>query len=490
MLGNYINNHWVKGLGEPMVSKNPATGEVIWKSHEASEVQINAAIRAAREASFEWSGQKIETRIKMLEQFQKELEKNRKELTEAISKENGKMIWDSEQEVAATIGKFPISLKSYQERCSLRQIETSNGLSFTRHKPHGVVAVYGPFNFPIHLSNGHIIPALIAGNTVILKPSELTPMTAALYIRCFEEAGFKPGIVNLVQGGAKVGKYLSEHPELNGLFFTGSNKTGQILKENFAKQPGKILALELGGNNPLIVHQISDERAAVYYTIQSAFIGAGQRCTCARRLILSAGLKSDIYIEKLIDSIQKIKVGPYTAHPVPFMGPLISEEAARKVQSAYDELIGLGAIPLVPLRILDSLSKYKAFLSPALLDVTPVATRPDEEIFGPVLQLIRVKDFEEALQEANNTAYGLVAGLLCDDESYYEEFLKKIRVGVASWNRPTTGAGSQQPFGGIGKSGNFRPAGFYSADYCSYPMAVVERTELEMPAATLPGIEI
>lgn len=490
MLGNYINNHWVEGLGEPMFSKNPATGEVIWKLQEASEAQINAAIRAAREALLDWSGRKIETRIKMLEQFQAELEKNRKELIDTISKENGKMLWDSEQEVAATLGKFPISLKAYHDRCSLRQMETPNGLSFTRHKPHGVVAVFGPFNFPLHLANGHIIPALIAGNTVVLKPSELTPMTAALYIRCFENAGFKAGVINLVQGGAKVGKYLSEHESLNGLFFTGSNKTGQILKETFAKQPGKILALELGGNNPLIVHQISDEKAAVYYTIQSAFIGAGQRCTCARRLILSAGLKSDVFIERLIDSIQKIKVGPYTAIPAPFMGPLISDQAASKVQNAYDDLIKRGATPLVPLRLLDSLSNYKAFLSPALVDVTQVDNRPDEEIFGPVLQLIRVKDFDEALQEANNTAYGLVAGLLCDDESYYEEFLKKIRVGVASWNRPTTGAGSQQPFGGIGKSGNFRPAGFYSADYCSYPMAVLEKSELEMPAVILPGIEI
>lgn len=490
MLGNYINNHWVQGLGEQMFSKNPATGEVIWKLHEASEAQIDAAMSAAREASVEWSNLKIEVRIKMLEKFQEELQNNRKELIEAISKESGKMLWDSEQEMTATIGKFPISLKAYHERCNLRQIDTANGLSFTRHKPQGVVAVFGPFNFPIHLPNGHIMPALIAGNTVVLKPSELTPMTAALYLRCFEKAGFKPGVINLVQGGSKVGKYLSEHPELNGLFFTGSNKTGQILKEAFAKQPGKILALELGGNNPLIVHQISDEKAAVYYTIQSAFIGAGQRCTCARRLILSAGLKSDMYIEKLIDSIQKIKVGPYTADPVPFMGPLISKEAAEKVLSAYEDLIHRGAKPLVPLRSLDEISDSKAFLSPALLDVSSVDKRPDEEIFGPVLQLIRVKDFDEALQEANNTAYGLVAGLLCDDESYYEEFLKKIRVGVASWNRPTTGAGSQQPFGGIGKSGNFRPAGFYSADYCSYPMAVLEKNELLMPLITLPGLEI
>lgn len=490
MLGNFINNQWVEGEGEKLFSRNPATGQVLWEGRGVSESQISETILVASNAAVEWSTSKIEARIQVLERFQSEIERNRKQLAEAIAEENGKMLWDAENEMTGAINKFSISLKAYYERCAEREIQTQNGVSLTRHRPHGVVAVFGPFNFPVHLPNGHIIPALIAGNTVILKPSELTPKVSALYISCFEKAGFKPGIISLVQGGSKVGQMLAEHPELNGVFFTGSYKTGQALREFFAKKPGKILALELGGNNPLVVHQISDERAAVYHTIQSAYATAGQRCSCARRLILSAGSKSEIFVEKLIEAIHKIKVGPYTDKPEPFMGPLISDLAAKKVQGAYEDLVNQGARPLVPLQFLKSSNGYDSFVSPALLDVTTVSERPDEEIFGPVLQLIRVRDFEQAVKEANNTAYGLVAGLLCDDQTYYDAFLKQIRAGNVNWNRATTGGSSQQPFGGIGKSGNFRPAGYYSADYCAYPVASLEENELKMPASLPPGLEL
>ncbi|MFC1835972.1 aldehyde dehydrogenase family protein, partial [Thermodesulfobacteriota bacterium] len=274
---------------------------------------------------------------------------------------------------------------------------------------------------------------------------------------------------------------------LDGVFFTGSAETGKAIHRAFAGHPEKILALEMGGNNPLLVFDVADLDAAAYLTILSAYITSGQRCSCARRLIVPNGRDWERFIDRLAAMVRKIRVGVYTDTPEPFMGPVISDEAADELLSVQDGFIADGARTLIRM---EPLRGIEALLSPGLIDVTDIQHREDVELFGPLLQLIRVEDFDEALKEANDTAYGLAAGLLSDNADLYDRFRRKIKTGVVNWNRHTTGASSAMPFGGIGLSGNHRPSAYFAADYCAYPVASIETDALEKPEATLPGIDL
>lgn len=484
---HFINNQWVKGSGEPFATHDSATQKVIWQGHAAAEMEVDAAIKAARNAFASWSALPIQKRMAYLEAFREALTKASDSLAETISKEVGKPLWESKTEVAAMLGKINISIDAYQNRCPTVMRDLPTGHSITRHKPHGIIAIFGPFNFPGHLPNGHIIPALLAGNTVIFKPSESAPLVAEKMIQLWEQCHLPAGVINMIQGGRDTGRLLADHPQIDGLFFTGSWQTGQIFSEKFAGHPEKILALEMGGNNPLVVDELDDIRAAAYLTIQSAYITAGQRCTCARRLIVLEGQQGDEFIKQLVQMIKAIRIGHYTDQPEPFMGPVISLNAAKHLLSAQDTLKSQGGIPLADMRMI---KENSPLLTPGLMDVTHIAKRPDEEFFGPFLQLIRVKSFEAAIAEANRTEYGLTAGLLSKHATHYEQFFQNVRAGVINWNTPLTGASSAAPFGGVGKSGNYRPSAYYAADYCAYPVASIESAECKMPSTLSPGIKI
>jgi succinylglutamic semialdehyde dehydrogenase len=360
------------------------------------------------------------------------------------------------------------------------------GKAFIRHKPHGVVAVFGPYNFPGHLPNGHIVPALIAGNTIVFKPSDLTPMVAQTMVKLWDAANLPKGVLNLLQGDITTGKALAAHDHIDGLFFTGSSNTGKLLHEQFAGHPGKILALEMGGNNPLIVAQVNDIDAAVHDIVQSAFITSGQRCTCARRLFIPNTAQGDAILARLIEVTKRIEVGQYDADEQPFMGAMISAKAAAMMAQAQAALIQLGAQVLVELTHLDS---DTGFVSPGIIDVTNILdVLPDEEHFGPLLKVIRYNTFIDAIAEANNTKFGLSAGLIADDAQLYDQFFQQIRAGIVNWNRPITGASGAAPFGGIGESGNHRASAFYAADYCAYPVASVELEATTLPGTLNPGL--
>ncbi len=388
-------------------------------------------------------------------------------------------------EVSTMALKIEISIKSFEDRTGTRRSAQADHTAVLRHRPHGVVAVFGPYNFPGHLPNGHITPALLAGNTVIFKPSELTPGTAEATMKIWEQAGLPPGVLNLVQGGRDTGVALAGHPGIDGLFFTGSSQTGKHVHQQFAAQPQKILALEMGGNNPLVVGTVDHIDAAVHHIIQSAFISAGQRCTCARRLIVPQGDAGDTLMARLIDVASRLRVGRFDEEPPPFMGAVISLAAADKLMEAQGELIERGGQSLLAMRPLQS---GTALLSPGIVDVTGVAGIADEEHFGPLLQVVRYSNFEQALEIANNTRYGLAAGLLSDRTDEYAVFERAVRAGIVNWNRPLTGASSAAPFGGIGASGNHRASAYYAADYCAYPQASLESSTLMLPDKLSPGL--
>lgn len=482
----FINGQWLAGQGNTFQSLNPADSSVIWQGNAATADQVDAAVMAARTAFESWAELSIDDRIAQVRRFAEQLDANRELLAETIAIETGKPLWETRTEAGAMIGKAEISITAYNDRTGVRESDVPGARAALRHKPHGVVAVFGPYNFPGHLPNGHIIPALLAGNTIVLKPSELTPKTAELMLQLWEKAGLPAGVINMVQGEVATGMALSAHTQIDGLFFTGSSNTGHILHKQFAGQPDKILALEMGGNNPLIIGDVSDLKAAVHETIQSAYITSGQRCTCARRMFVPEGERGDLFIEMLIKAIKQIRVGGYNDAEAPFMGSLISEAAADGMVAAQNALVAQGATVLVELR---KLKDGCGMVTPGLIDVSAIEMA-DEEHFGPLLKVYRYNDFDAAITEANNTRYGLSAGLFSDSEDQYNHFYRRIRAGIVNWNKQLTGASSAAPFGGIGASGNHRASAFYAADYCAYPVAGLEADQLALPATLSPGLSL
>ncbi|WP_419418776.1 succinylglutamate-semialdehyde dehydrogenase [Legionella sp. D16C41] len=483
---HYLNGTWLPGQGESFTSLNPIDGKVVWQGRKGTKEEVNEGIYVARQALSRWAFLDLNSRIAYLQAFAEQVKQNRQELTHLIALETGKPLWESTTEVNSVIAKVSLSIQAYKERTAGKCDQTTEATACLRYKPHGVVAVFGAFNFPAHLSNGHIIPALLAGNTIVYKPSELAPGVAQFIMQCWHKANIPAGVINCVQGDASTGHALLQ-ADIQGVYFTGSYATGKIIHRQFSERPEVILALEMGGNNPLVVDEVSDVDAAIYQTILSTVITAGQRCSCARRVMIKDNAYGDNFLNKLMTSFKKLKIGSFTENPEPFMGPVISSKYAYNHLKAQDNLINLGGKPLLKMTLL---IENSGLLSPALIDMTAVDNPPDEEIFAPLVQIYRYQHFDEALALANQTRYGLVAGLLSDSQERYELFYKTVRAGLINWNRQTTGASSSLPFGGVGLSGNHRPSAYFAADYCAYPIASLEQAHLTKPTQLLPGITL
>ena len=471
----YIQGVWRDGQGEAFQSIDPSNGSTIFESASATVSDVDRAVNSAIDAFSDWALTPLNERIEIVSRFRDIIQRDSEKLARIISRTTGKPLWETKTEAAAVAGKVDISIKAHGERTGEKETATGVTRGMLRHKPHGVLGVLGPFNFPAHLPNGHIIPALIAGNSVVFKPSELAPEPGVFIVEAMAAAGVPPGVVNLVHGARETGEALAMHDGLDGLLFTGGARTGAALHRAFADRPEKILALELGGNNPLIWWDTDDVEAAAFAVAQSAFLTSGQRCTCARRLIIPSGEPGERAIEALTALTETLIMDEPFADPQPFHGPVISADAATKLVSAFDQYIALGGKPIKNIALAQEGS---AFVSPAIIDMTDASNIPDEEHFGPLLQVYRVPEFESAIELANATKFGLSAGLLSDDEEKWNRFFAASRAGVVNWNRQTTGASGAAPFGGIGHSGNHRPSAYYAADYCAYPVASMEADAL------------
>jgi len=477
-----IKGEWLEGDAEVLTKADPVSGETLWQGQAASAAQATAACDAARAAFPGWARRPLAERQVIIEKFAAGLEAHKTELAETIARETGKPRWEALTEVGAMINKIGFSVKAYHSRTG----EQHEGESSLRHRPHGVLAVFGPYNFPGHLPNGHIVPALLAGNCVVFKPSELTPLTAEKTIEIWLAAGLPAGVLALLQGGRETGQALANCSQIDGLLFTGSAHTGYQLHRQFAGQPEKMLALEMGGNNALIVEDPADLDAAVNITLQSAFITAGQRCTCARRLLVKRGGVGDAFLQRLAEVAERLKPAAWNAEPQPFMGSVISTGAAEKIMSEWQQRVDAGGEVLLAMRWPD---RHSAILTPGIIDLTGVPGIPDEEVFGPLLGVIRYDTFDEAMALANQTRYGLSCGLISPSRQQFDHLLLEARAGIVNWNKPLTGAASTAPFGGIGASGNHRASAWYAADYCAWPMASLETPELTLPATLSPGLD-
>lgn len=479
--GCFINGSWITGDGVGLVAFNPSTGERGWSAAAASIGQVGEAIAAARSVQNNWESVGSAERIAIVERFAALVGEEADRFAAIISTETGKPRWEAKTEVDSVRAKAGLAIEAFTERTPPA---ASVGAAELTHRALGVLAVLGPYNFPAHLANGQILPALVAGNTVVYKPSELTPATAAFHVELLHRAGLADGVINLVTGGGDIGAALVAGP-VDGVAFTGSVPTGLALQQALASRPEVLLALEMGGNNPMVVEDWDDLEAAVNVIIRSAFITAGQRCTCTRRLYLPDTAAGSDLLDALVDAASGLVIAGPDTDPEPFAGPVISERAADGVRDHIAALAGRGAKVLTGPG--DRIART-GFVNPTIIDITSLdGALPDEEVFGPVLTVERVGSFSDAVAKAADTRYGLAAGLLSTSRDRFDQFRSAIRAGVINWNTPTTGASGRLPFGGVGLSGNHRPAGWAAADFCSYPVATMVAPSVTEAAAPVPG---
>ncbi len=459
-----------------IISIEPATGAELWRGPIGD---VDQAVGRARRAWAGWAAQPVATRMELIRRFANEIRKEADSLAELIAREVGKPLWDARGEVDAMVAHVEIAIRAYAERTSQRKFDGGlQGTMAVRHKPHGVLAVLGPFNAPAQVPASHIVPALIAGNAVVFKPSEKAPATGEFITRCFHRAGLAASVAQVLIGGPDQGRDLIAHEGVDGVLFSGSAHTGLAISRKLAMRPDKIVALQMGGNNPLVVWDTPKIADAAALVVQSAFSGAGQRSTAARRLIVKASIYHEVVgeVKALAD---RIIVGAPFDEPAPFMGPVIDNATADGLTESFLYLLSNGGRAIKHmLRPRDD----QPFLSPAIIDTTAMEERPDVELFGPILQVIKVDDFDQAIAEANATRFGMCAALIGGRPEDYNTFWANVRAGVVNWNRPTTESSPGAPRGGVGLSGNFRASGTYIADSCAYPVA---SAELDQPRASV-----
>lgn len=453
-----------------------------------SKNEINDKFKNAKVGFASWRKTTLQRRKEILTKYKEILSANSDFLAETISKEHGKPLWDARSEVGAMVGKIDVTFESYDDRLNaLRSVHADMGIQ-ARFKPFGVFAVIGPFNFPGHLPNGHIVPLLLAGNSVVFKPSHLTPETGRMIVDFLHLAGVPNDVIILCEGS---GQDVIDNPLLDGVFFTGSTKVGHSIYKSLSDCPEKIVALEMGGNNATIVEDAGGIKTATNILLQSAFISTGQRCTCTRRLIVNKGktaCEGDRIIRNLVEASDKLLIGEYTDTPEPFMGPMVTTSAVKTILDAQTNLVSMGGKILKEFKRIGGVTSK--LVEPGIIDVTDIKNLPDEEYFGPLLQVIRSENFDHAIEIANDTKYGLVSGVITKNKNLFWKAEAELKTGIVNWNRPTTGCASVVPFGGMGWSGCNRPSGYTTIEHCGHPTALHLTEVPELPSKLLPGINL
>lgn len=454
-----------------------------------SYVHVDKAVDAAKKAYPKWARLTMDERKNYLLKLKTAFEEHKDQMITAICRDTGKPKWDATTEATAVISKIDItlnfSLDLVKEERIVNALPQVDGV--VRHKSRGVMAVIGPFNFPAHLPNGHIVPALIVGNTVVFKPSEQTPYVAQVMAQCFLKADFPPGVFNLVHGDGETGRKVVAHEGIDGVLFTGSYEVGLKIKQETINHYWKILALEMGGKNATVVWKDADLNKAIYETLIGAYMSTGQRCSCTSRVIVHEDI-ADEFTERFYQAAKKLTIGHYSENP--FMGPLINSSAVEKYVRFQEIANRENCESLMRGKQLE-LPHKGHYVTPSIHLVKkfdPNSVYQRSEIFGPNVAVYRTQDFDQSLEIVNSTGFGLVMALFSKDKSLYEKALLEARVGLLNFNRTTNGASSRLPFGGMGKSGNDRPSAHYAVQYCTVPVASLEDPTGFDPSKMLPGM--
>lgn len=494
-LGDYIAGEFhppTDPTGEWSVA-SPAAGRDIIAKVKYSFSGIDRAVHAAHDAFRKWRLLPQNERNEYLVRYQAALKKREAIFIETIARETGKPAWEAKLEFTVLLNKIDVTIRdSLPLIASVEIPDVMPGtLGTSRYRPHGVMVVVGPFNFPAHLPNGHIVPALATGNTVIFKPSEKTPMTGQLLAESAHEAGFPPGVFNLVQGDRELSRRLCIHEGVAGILFTGSYEVGTRIKQDTLQQHWKILALEMGGKNPALVWEDSDLDFVAYDLLTAAFLTAGQRCTSTSCALVHHSV-ADQLVEKIHKAAKSFKIG----HPFEnaFMGPLIDGQSVDRFQKFQPIASREGYEIVMRGKALDLpyqghyVTPSIAYMKGGSAEQTRKSVFQQTELFAPMLAIQTVDSIENAIAMANATQYGLAAAVYTQSRKIFEECYRDLEFGIVNWNRSTIGSSSRLPFGGTKKSGNHRPTALTSVFYCTYPVASHEVTEPKRPTETFPGL--
>ncbi len=457
-------------------SYEPATGALLWEGATADPAGEIALAAGAWPA---WAALPLVNRVETVRRFANAVRAHEELFADLIARETGRPLWDTRAEVQALTQQADLGVAALSERAGQRRLEGAMGArQALRHRPHGLAAVIGPAAFPARIPGERIVAALLAGNGVLFKPSEKTPASGQALVDLFHGAGVPEAALRCVIGGAQAGEALARDPQVDAILFTGTTQTGLALSRALAGHPETLLALAMGGNNPIIAWDTGDIASAAALVVQSAFASSGQNCLAARRLIVRDGI-ADLLVSEIKLLSERLAVDHPHAEAVPYMGPLIDMEAADSLTDSFLYLMSNGGRPVLHMkRPFPDLP----FVTPGIIDVTDMAQPPDVEYFGPLLQVRRVATFEEAIAAANATRFGLSAALVGGMPEQYDQLWAQSRAGIVNWNRPTTATPVAAPAGGTGLSGNHRPGGAYGADACAYP---VVSSAIDQPRAII-----
>ena len=466
---------------ENFTSISPLDGRPLWSGEITGKPAISSVFERSAAAGQHWRTEKVSTRIQIARRFAQVLEQRKDEIASLITDETGKLPHEAAGEVSASIAKINWSVQAMSDRRSTTRLNTSESPArCIRYGPLGVTLVLGPFNFPLHLPGGQIVPSLLSGNSVVFKPSDQSTAVGAWMVDAWREAKLPLDVLQMIVGGVDVAIDAIDHPSVAAVFLTGSRIAGQSVHRQLAGRPEVLLALELGGNNPIVIDSDVDPTSAANHVSFSAFVSSGQRCTCARRAIFLQSNQAQQQIESLVAKCRSLTTGmPYDVDE-PHLGPLVSSDAAASLAKTYDELIRRGCRPILPLTINDH---HHSLVGPAIVDASDLdegqtSALGQMEWFGPLLVIFRASDLRNAFHIASQTPYGLSASLLGGTQDDFDFFVDQVGAGVVNWNGPTTGAAGNLPFGGHGWSGNHRPAGYFATDFCNEPVSSIENQEL------------
>ena len=496
MLGDYYNgsfNDDYPSCDSELKRECPANTDELLYQIPVTYKNINPIVESANAGFNTWRNVSIEERISFLKRYQEEVLKIKESMAEAISLESGKPSWEAMGEAGSVIGKVDVTINEGLKRIAQKSYpsimpDTQGELYF---KPLGPCLIIGPFNFPCHLANTQILNALIAGNTVIFKPSEKTAYSAQLMIECFHKAGLPSGVINLYQGDGEVARRLLKEKVIKGVFFTGSKEVGLKIVENTYKDLSKLVSLELGGKNPAIIHKDTNLRHALSEMIKGSFMTSGQRCTSTSLIILHRSLV-DEFTSKFHEYSKKIIID----HPIdhekdPFMGPLVDKQAL----DSYLLFMGMakreGIEEVMRGKLIEK--KHRGYyVSPSIhlaKEFDPKSLFLTSEIFGPNATIVPYDDIEEAISLANSNEYGLASCAFTKDRKIFERCARDIDSGLINWNRSTAGASPKLPFGGVKNSGNYRPASIATIDACVYQTASLEISDENDDLDSIKGVE-
>ncbi|HEV2802990.1 MAG TPA: aldehyde dehydrogenase family protein [Pyrinomonadaceae bacterium] len=453
---NFIDGQWLLSESSATAPNvNPAnTDDLLGTVRLSTREEARRAVEVAHTAFRDWRATPAPTRGRIIARFARLLEDNAEDLAAILTREEGKTLAESRGEVkrATNVAEFCAG-EARRMNGETIQSELPANFAYTIKQPHGVVACVTPWNFPVAIPVWKIAPALVAGNTVVFKPATVTPATAVRLVELFAEAGLPKGVLNLVIGsGADAGDEIVGHPAVRAVSFTGSNNVGIKLYEQCARRGAKVQC-EMGGKNPVIVLEDADMNLAVESTAQGAFGSTGQRCTATSRAIVHEKVY-DNFIERITARAEALRLGD-GSDPATEVGPLVDGKAFKTVLSYIDigredgaSLVAGGGIAEGP-----GLRKGYFVKPTVFVGVTPDMRIAREEIFGPVLSVMRAQNFEEALQIANDSEYGLSSSIFTNDATRIFRFVDEIETGMTHINSPTTGGEAHIPFGGIKATG-------------------------------------